>query len=188
MHWSTKSEVTPPVPNRLARLSHPVLVDRIVYATITIMSVLIIYDGWQNLRLIDVVGVIVGPVLAMFLAHVFSAAMAQHVEAGRILTRKEWGGIVRIQAPFLLLCVPPLAVVSVLYAFGASLGECIRVTLWLGTASLGYWAFVAGRRAGFSGWRMVVVVVFGLAIGIVILLIQIFLQPGKAISGGVALG
>jgi hypothetical protein len=68
------------------RLSQPVLVDRIIYATITMMSVLIIYDGWQHLRLIDVVGVIVGPVLAMFLAHVFSGAMAKHVEAGRIIT------------------------------------------------------------------------------------------------------
>ncbi|HZM55501.1 MAG TPA: hypothetical protein VFC03_10805 [Acidimicrobiales bacterium] len=172
----------------LDRLHRPVLVDRIVYATITMMSVLIIYDGWQNLRLIDVVGVIVGPVLAMFLAHVFSAIMAQHVEVGRILTRKEWGGIIQIQAPFLLLALPPLAVVSVLYAFGVSLTGGIRITLWLGTASLGYWGFVAGRRAGFVGWRMAMVVVAGLLIGVVILLIQVFLQPGKAFSGGVAMG
>ena len=152
------------------------------------MSVLIIYDGWQNLKLIDVVGVILGPVLAMYIAHVFSAAMAQHVEVGRILSRKEWGGIIRIQAPFLLLCVPPIAVVSFLYAFNVSLSQAIRITLWLGTASLGYWGFVAGRRAGFVGWRMVMVVIAGLLIGVVILLIQVFLQPGKAFSGGVALG
>ena len=169
------------------RLHRPVLVDRIVYATITMMSVLIVYDGWQQLRLVDVVGVILGPVLAMFLAHSFSAAMARHVEVGRILTGKEWRGVVRTQAPFLLLCVPPLAIVSVLYAFGVSLTVGIRVTLWLGTASLGYWGFVAGRRAGFVGWRMVMVVVAGLLIGVVVLLIQVFLQPGKAFSGGVAL-
>jgi hypothetical protein len=114
--------------------------------------------------------------------------MAQHVEVGRILSRREIGGIVRIQAPFLLLCVPPLAVVSVLYALNVSLTDAIRITLWLGTASLGYWGFVAGRRAGFVGWRMVAVVAAGLLIGVVILLIQVFLQPGKAISGGVALG
>ena len=150
------------------------------------MSVLIIYDGWQHLRLIDVVGVIVGPVLAMTFGHVFSAAMAQHVEAKRILTGKEWRGIVRVQSPFLLLCVPPIVIVSALYAVGVSLTDGIRITLWFGTASLGYWAFVAGRRAGFVGWRMAMVVVFGLLIGVVILLIQVFLQPGKAISGGVA--
>jgi hypothetical protein len=105
----------------LNRERRPVLVDRIVYATIALMSVLIIYDGWQQLRLIDVVGVMAGPVLAMFLAHSFSAAMAQHVEAGRILTGKEWRGIIRIEAPFLLLCVPPLAIVTLPYAFGVSL-------------------------------------------------------------------
>jgi hypothetical protein len=171
----------------LDRLAHPVLVDRIVYATITIMSVLIIYDGWQHLKLIDVVGVILGPVLAMFLAHVFSAGMAKHIEEGRILHRHEWGGIIRTQAPFLLLCVPPLAIVSFLFALGVTLNDSIRVTLWVGTASLGYWGFVAGRRAGFVGWRMVGVVIAGLLIGVVILLIQVFLQPGKAISGGVAI-
>jgi hypothetical protein len=32
------------------------------------------------------------------------------------------------------------------------------------------------------------VVALGLLIGVVILLIQVFLQPGKVISGGVALG
>ncbi len=168
------------------RLQQPVLVDRIVYATITIMSVLIIYDGWQHLRLIDVAGVIIGPVLAMFLAHTFSAAVAQHVEAERILTGKEWREVVRIQVPFLLLCVPPLAIVTFLYAVGVSLSDGIRVTLWFGTASLGYWGFVAGRRAGFVGWRMVMVVIAGLLIGVVILLIQVLLQPGKAFSGGVA--
>jgi hypothetical protein len=172
----------------LDRLKHPVLVDRIVYATITMMSVLIIYDGWQKLRLIDVVGVILGPVVAMFLAHAFSAVMATHIEKGRILVRSEWGEIGKKQAPFLLLCVPPIAIVSVLFALGVTLSDSIRVTLWFGTASLGYWGFVAGRRAGFVGWRMVMVVAAGLLIGVVILLIQVFLQPGKALSGGVAMG
>lgn len=50
------------------------LIDRIVYATATIISVLIIYDRRQNLRLVDVIGVIVGPVVAMFIAHVFAAS------------------------------------------------------------------------------------------------------------------
>lgn len=152
------------------------------------MSVLIIYDGWQQLRLIDVAGVIIGPILAMFLAHSFSAAMAQHIEAGRVLTGKEWRAIIRVQAPFLALFIPPLAIVSLLYALGVSLSGAINATLWVGVASLGLWGFVAGRRAGFVGWRLTMVVVFGLLIGIVVLLIQVFLQPGKAFSGGVAIG
>jgi hypothetical protein len=55
----------------MGSVTQPIPVDRIVYATITMISVLIIYDGWQHLKLIDVTGVIVGPVVAMFLAHVF---------------------------------------------------------------------------------------------------------------------
>jgi hypothetical protein len=169
-------------------LNHRVFVDRIIYATITMMSVLIIYDGWQTLKLIDVVGVIIGPVLAMFIAHVFSGAMAKHIEAGRILTGREWAHVVASEAPFLLLCVPPLLIVAVLFASGVSLTDSIRATLWFGTATLGYWGYVAGRRAGFVRWRLVMVVVLGLLIGVVILLLQVLLQPGKAFSGGVALG
>jgi hypothetical protein len=172
----------------LENLHHRVLVDRIIYATITIMSVLIIYDGWQTLKLIDVVGVIVGPVLAMFLVHVFSGAMAKHVEAGRFLTGREWSHVVVSETPFLLLCFPPLAIVTVLFAFGVSITDSIQVTLWFGTATLGYWGYVAGRRAGFVGWRLVMVVILGLMSGVVILLVQVLLQPGKAFSGGVALG
>jgi hypothetical protein len=172
----------------LDSLNDRVLVDRIIYATITVMSVLIIYDGWQTLKLLDVVGVIVGPVLAMFLVHVFSGAMAKHVEAGRILTGSEWSHVVTSEAPFLLLCVPPLVIVTVLFALGVSLTDSIQVTLWFGTATLGFWGYAAGRRAGFVGWRLVMVVVLGLLIGVVILLIQVLLQPGKVFSGGVALG
>jgi hypothetical protein len=39
------------------------------------MSVLIVYDGWQQRRFRDVVGVIVGPVLAIFLSHLFAATI-----------------------------------------------------------------------------------------------------------------
>jgi len=51
----------------------------VVYATITLMSTLIVYDGWQDLKLFQIAAVIIGPVLAMFLGHVFSAAISQQV-------------------------------------------------------------------------------------------------------------
>jgi hypothetical protein len=158
----------------LDTLARPVLVNRIVYATITVMSVLIIYDGWQQLRLIDVIAVIAGPVVAMFIAHAFSASPAKQVELGR--------------GPFLLLCVPPALIVSILFAFGASLNGAIRVTLWIEAASLGYWGYAAARRAGVVGWRVLAHIAGGLAVGVVVLLLQVALQPGKAFSGGVALG
>ena len=60
-------------------------IDRVMYATITIMSVLIIYDGWEKLHTIDVIGIIFGPIFAMFIAHVFSASLARKVAEGRRL-------------------------------------------------------------------------------------------------------
>lgn len=162
----------------------PVHLDRIVYATITMMSVLIIYDGWQHLRLIDVVGVIVGPVVAMFMAHVFSALVARQVELGRPLRATDCRATIRSESPFLLLAVPPLVIVSVLFGFGVSLFHAIQVTLWVGVASLGFWGYAAGRRAGYTGWRIVVVVGAGLLIGLAVLAIQVILQPGKVVSGG----
>src|SRR5579871_5275588 len=137
---------------RLGFVYQRMIVDRVVYATITLMSVLIIYDGWQHLRLADVAGIIVGPVVAMFLAHVFSAAMAQQVERGRHLEWRERTTIVRSEAPFLLLCLPPLLIVVVLNLGGVSLNDSIRATLWVGVASLGLWGGIAGRRSGLTGW------------------------------------
>jgi hypothetical protein len=169
-------------------ISRPILIDRIVYATITIMSVLIIYDGWQNLRLVDVIGVIVGPVVAMFIAHVFSASLAKQVELGRALTWDDRRGIVGEESRFLLLCVLPVAVVSVLFAFGATLNDAIRITLWVEGLTLGYWGYLAARRAGVVGWRLLLYVAAGLVLGVVVLLLQVALQPGKAFHGGVALG
>jgi hypothetical protein len=64
-------------------LSRPSVVARAVYGTITLMSGLIVYDGWQQLRFRDVVGVIAGPVLTMFLSHLFAATLAKQVELGR---------------------------------------------------------------------------------------------------------
>jgi hypothetical protein len=168
--------------------ARPATVDRIIYATITIISVLIIYDGWEKLKLIDVAGVIVGPIVAMFLAHVFSAGMARPVVDGKSGLGRDWAPIIRKEAPFLLLAVPPTVVVTVLFALGATLSQSIRVTIWTGAASLGWWGFVAGRRAGLAGWRLGLAVLAGLVVGGVVLLIQVSLQPGKAVNGGVALG
>ncbi len=43
----------------MGAVAQPLLVDRIVYVTIAIVTVLIVYDGWQHLKMVDVIGVIV---------------------------------------------------------------------------------------------------------------------------------
>ena len=156
-------------------------VDRIVYATITLMSVLVIYDGWTDLKFLEIVGVIVGPVFAMFLGHSFSAAIARQVEYGRTLSNPERIAVLRSEAPFLLLCVPPVVLAIALHLAGVSLSASINIVVWVGVASLGFWGGVAGRRAGLVGLRLASAVLAGLLVGGVILVLQVLLQPGKVV-------
>jgi hypothetical protein len=162
------------------------VVDRVVTTTIMLMSVLVLYDGWGNLKLIGVVAVIVGPVLAMVLAHVFAASIARQVELKRTPTGRERTRIVRDESRFLLVAVPPVAVA--LYLVGLSLSDCIQAVLWVGLISLGFWGGVAGRRAGLTGWHLVLSVAAGLLVGGIVLGLQVLLKPGTAVPDGVKLG
>jgi hypothetical protein len=169
-------------------VARPVLVDRVVYGTITIVCVLIIYDGWSKLKFIDVVAVIVGPILAMFISHVFSASIAQHLALGRNRTRQEWLHTVGFESRFLLLAVPPVALLIVLDLAGLSVSDAIRVIIWVESLSIGFWAGMSARRAGYAGRGVALAVVAGLVVGGIVLLLQVVLQPGKAAESGVAAG
>jgi hypothetical protein len=117
--------------------SRPPVAGRVVYGAITLMSVLIVYDGWQQLRSRDV-GVIVGPVLAMYLSHLFAATLARQVELGRAVTGTKRARIARSESPFLLLAVPPAVFVGILTRLGSSLSASIRGLVVLRAAPLGY--------------------------------------------------
>lgn len=154
--------------------------DRAIYTTITVMSVLIVYDGWQNLKLWAAVGVIFGPVLAIFVSHVFSASLAHEAELHRHPGGGEMMHIIRTESRFLLLAAPALALLIVLTVAGVSLSRSIQAVIFLEGASLGFWGFVAGRRAGLAGWPLARTVAFGLIVGLLVLALAVFLQPGKA--------
>jgi hypothetical protein len=160
--------------------SRLVYLDRAIYATITLMSVLVVYDGWQNLKLRDAIGVILGPVLAIFVSHVFSASLARQAELQKRPGRSETMRIIRTEARFLLLAAPALALVIILTVAGISLSHSIQIIIFLEGTSLGFWGFVAGRRAGLAGWPLALTVVTGLIMGLLVLALQVFLQPGNA--------
>lgn len=103
--------------------STPAAIGRVVTATITIACVLIVYDGWASLRFLDVVLIIVGPVVAIFTSHVFSTTLVKQVELGRRPTRSEWFANVWFESRFLLLAVPPIALLAVLRL--ATVSRCI---------------------------------------------------------------
>jgi hypothetical protein len=161
---------------RVGRLK--IRVDRVIYTTITLLCVLIIYDGWEQLQFWDVVAVILGPILAIFLGHVFGAALGTRVALGRRLTRHERRAVFVEECRFLLVAVPPLAILVVLAAAGVSYTRIIQVIVLAGVLSLGVWGGVAGRRAGLTGWALVFSIAYGLLLGGIILVLQAMLQPG----------
>jgi len=167
--------VSPPTP-QVGRFK--IRVDRIIYTTVTLLSVLIIYDGWATLQFWDVVAVVVGPIVAIFLSHVFGAELGTRVALGRPLTGSERRAVVAEESRFLLVTIPPLAILTVLSLAGVSYTGIIRVIVLVGVLSLGFWGAVAGRRAGLTGWSLVASTAFGLGLGCVILVFQALLQPG----------
>jgi hypothetical protein len=149
-----------------------------VYGTVTLLSVLVVFEGWQDLRgPFAVVLVTVGPAIALMLAHLFGEALDEHIRLHRPLRRHEWREAVVDSAVFLLMVVPLLAVLLVGQVLRLDLGVTVRLMLWLGVLSLGFWGWLAGRHAGLRGWRLVGSAVAGLVIGLVVISLQLILKP-----------
>ena len=166
-----------PPKTRVGRLK--IRVDRVIYTTITLLCVLIIYDGWEQLQFWDVVAVILGPIVAIFLGHVFGAALGTRVALGRKLSRSERQAVFVEECRFLLIPVLPLAILAVLAVAGVSYTRIIQVIVLTGVLSLGVWGGVAGRRAALTGWALVFSMAYGLLLGGIVLVLKAMLQPGR---------
>jgi hypothetical protein len=157
----------------------PEVIGRIVTATVALVCVLIVYDGWATLKPFDAALVIVGPVVAICTTHIFSASLVQLVTLGRRPTMHEWLVTLRFESRFLLLAVPPLAVLLVLHLANVELTDAIRVVILVETLSLGFWAGLAAWYAGLRGRLLGLSIFAGLVISGIVLLLQLILQPGK---------
>lgn len=162
---------------RVGRLR--IRVDRLIYTTITLISVLIIYDGWNRLSFWGVLAVILGPVLAIFLSHLFGAELGTRVALSRPMSWRERRKAFVEECRFLVIAVPPVLILIVLSLMGVAYARTIQVIVLFGVASLGVWGGIAGRRAGLTGWGVVVATACGLLLGCVILVLQALLQPGQ---------
>ena len=146
------------------------------------VCLLIVYDGWAALKPFDVVLVIVGPVVAICTTHIFSDSLVQLVNLGRRPTMKEWLVTARFELRFLLLAVPPLAVLLLLQLANVALTDTIRVVIWLEALSLSFWSGLAAWYAGLRGRWLGLSILAGLVISGMVLLLQLILQPGKVAS------
>ena len=85
----------------------------------------------------------------------------------------------RFELRFLLLAVPPLAVLLVLQIANVALTDAIRVVIWLEALSLSFWAGLAAWYAGLRGRLLGASILAGLVLSALVLLLQLILQPGK---------
>jgi hypothetical protein len=125
------------------------VIDRGVYGTIVVTSVLVVYDGWANRRLSDAVAIILGPVVAMVIGHVFAASVAAYSALGRRPMKGELLRTVRRESRFLLVCAPQIVGLVVLTLAGVGISDTVRVLIWLGPVSLGFglaWPHAAPAR------------------------------------------
>ena len=159
--------------------SKPAVVGRIVTGTVALVCLLVVYDGWAALKPSEVVVVIVGPVVAIVTTHIFSNSLVQLVALGRPPTTEEWLATARFELRFLLLAVPPLAVLLVLQLANVALTDTIRIIIWLEALSLSFWAGLAAWYAGLRGRWLGLSILAGLLISGMVLLLQVILQPGK---------
>ncbi len=144
------AQQVPPVSGALRTAARPKVMDRAVYGTIVVTSVLVIYDGWGNLKILGAVAVILGPVVAMVIGHIFAASLAAYAELRRRSTNRELLRIVRHESLFLLVCVPQIVLLLALKLAGVSLNGSVRVVIWTSAASLGFWGGLAARRAAWA--------------------------------------
>lgn len=164
----------------------PAVIDRAVYGTIVVTSGVVIYDGWVTLRVLGAVAVIVGPIVAMVIGHIFAASLANYDALRRRSTKRELLRIVRRESRLLLVCVPQIVLLLGLMLVGLGLTDTVRVLAWASATSLGFWGGLAAHRAGLRGRGTALGVIAGLAAGGAVLLLHVFLQPGTAVSNGVA--
>lgn len=152
--------------------------ERLSYATVVLMSVLVVYDGWADLTTFaGTAAVILAPVIALTVAHVFSGAIQHISDVRRPLTRPEWRGLLADNSRTMLVAVPPLVVTGLGWISPIDARSTISVLLLTGTLTLVVIAAVAGHRAGLRGWRLVLAGVVGGLVGLIVVSLQILLKP-----------
>jgi hypothetical protein len=160
-----------------AAAARPAVIGKAVYGTIVVTSVLVVYDGWANLKFSDTVAIMLGPVIAMVIGHVFATGLSSQAELGRRPTRGELLRTVGRESWFLLVAAPQILLLLVLSLVGVSMSDAVDVLIWEGALSLGFWGGFAAHRAGLGGWGIALGVVMGFAIGSVVLVLRVILQP-----------
>lgn len=149
---------------------------RAIYGTIIVMAALAVFDAERpDVSVVDVVSVVLAPLLALAAAHTFSDLGDRQIALGRPLSAADWRALLLENVEYLYIAVPPLLALIVAVESDLDVAEAVGLLLLLGTASLVFWGWLAGRRAGFgAGWQTLTAVLYGL-VGLAVVVLELFL-------------
>ena len=120
---------------------------------------------------------IIGPILALAVAHFFAEVIEAHADRQRPLTLAEWGWYAADQVQLLIVAVPPLVVLGAGWLSPLDARSTIAVLVWTGVLTLIALTTVAGRRAGLRGWRLLLASLSGGVVGMIVISLQVLLKP-----------
>ena len=151
-------------------------IGRWVYGTVILMTVLVVYADDGPVSFGEAAGVVAAPMIATFLAHLFSSVMAAESSKHGGLNRRELADLVRSETQFLMLVLPPLVVLlaGALGAFTPSVA--VSLILWGGVALLLFVGGFAGRRVGLGWWGVAASAAASGTIGLLVLVAQLLLK------------
>jgi hypothetical protein len=138
-----------------------------VYGTIVVMGALaagssVQPDSWR------LATIAASTVLVLWIAHVYSHALAETITAGRRLDRAEVFDVMRRELPIPLAAVGPVSAL-VLGAVGVlNDTTAIRVALVIGLATLALQGVRYAGVEGFSRWGTILAIVVNISLGLVI--------------------
>lgn len=162
----------------LTLFGSPVSIERLVYSTVVLMSVLVVYDGWGSLQsFAGIAIVILAPTLAIMVAHVFADVLHLQVEHHRLLDQGQLTAVLRDQLPILLAAVPPLLILLVGWLTPMDALNTISVLIWTGLLTLVALTAFSAFHAGVRGWRLIAWAVAGGLVGLIVISMQILLKP-----------
>ncbi len=105
-------------------------VERFIYGMVSVLSVLAVYQGsGTGQGDVGFVAVVLGPTIALFLAHLFATATSEHFQLRRKLTFGEWIHLTRRELQFFLVPIPLCVAFALSRLVGADV--VIVVSYWL---------------------------------------------------------
>ncbi len=151
----------------------------IIYSTIILMTTFALFDeGTSPLPegpWVALIGLAIAPLFALGMAHAFSEALDLQIRSGRRLTWHDRRALMRTNAQYLYVAVPPILLLGVLFLLDWNANVAVDLVLTLGLVSLFFWGVFAGRKAGLSLPRQLMFGVNYSLMGLLVVVVELLL-------------